>query len=131
MSAGRYIGVSSCQNMKYIGFIYGDFCMLQTFLSTIIEFFSFIESLCFLVFFAVVILKPPIAVTVLNFYYLIKIPKEERAKKISLISAILTITVGLFDTCFYLGVCCDVTSAEQRNNSQKLWRWLYVFLKCI
>ena len=98
--------------MKYIGFIYGDFCMLQTFLSTIIEFFSFIESLCFLVFFAVVILKPPIAVTVLNFYYLIKIPKEERAKKISLISAILTITVGLFDTYFYLGVCCDVTSAD-------------------
>lgn len=54
----------------------------------------------------------PAGVSIINFYFLLKYPKTEKQKKISLISAILTITVGLFDTCFYLEACCNLIIAD-------------------
>ena len=46
----------------------------------------------------------PVGVSVINFYFMLKYPKTEKQKKLSCVSAVVTIFVGFIDTGLLLGI---------------------------
>ena len=51
----------------------------------------------------------PVGVSVINFYFMLKYPKTEKQKKLSCVSAVVTVFVGFIDTGLLLGIN-DVTA---------------------